>query len=48
MTDIKELSLKDLMQMQQDMEDLQKDLDMLMEFIEVDELRTILKIENDG
>ena len=48
MKDTKELSLKDLMQMQQDMEDLQKDLDMLMEFIEVDELRTILKIENDG
>ena len=48
MKDTKHLSFKDLMQMSQDMEELDKDLGMFVEFMGTDELRTILKEEKDG
>jgi hypothetical protein len=41
----RELTLKDLMQISQDVEELQKDLNMLIKSMDVDELRTVLKIE---
>ena len=43
----KELTLKDLMQISHDMEELQKDLNMLIKSMDVDELRTVLKIEKE-
>ena len=39
--------MQDLMQMSHDIEQLQRDLGMFMEFMEADEIRTILKIERD-
>lgn len=39
----KELTFQDLMQMFHDMKEMQKDFDMLTEFITVEELKTILK-----
>ncbi len=44
----KELTLKDLMQISHDMEELQKDLNMLIKSMDVDELRTVLKIEKES
>jgi len=43
----KELTLKDLMQISHDTEELQKDLNMLIKSMDVDELRKILKIEKE-
>jgi hypothetical protein len=47
MKDRKELTLQNLMQMSHDMKDLEKDLDMIKEFMSADEIRTILKIAKD-
>lgn len=43
----KELTLRDLMQMAHDLEDFQKDFDMVMEFMSPEEIRTFLKKELD-
>ena len=43
----KELTLKDLMQISHDTEELQKDLNMFMDSMDIDELRTVLKIEKE-
>jgi hypothetical protein len=43
MEDTKELTLQDLMQMLHDIKEMQRDFDMITEFITVDELKTILK-----
>jgi len=45
MADKKELTLQDLMQMFHDMKEMERDFDMITEFITVDELKTILKEE---
>ena len=47
MEHMKELTLKDLMQISHDTEELQKDLNMLIKSMDVDELRTVLKIEKE-
>ena len=47
MKDRKEFTLQDLMQMSHDMRELQKDFDMISEFVDADEIRTILKIVKD-
>jgi len=47
MKDRKELTLQDLMQMSHDMKDLEKELDMIKEFMSDDEIKTILKITKD-
>jgi len=41
----KELNLKDLMQMEHDMEEFQKDFDMVVEFIGIDGIKTSIKKE---
>jgi len=43
MKHVKELTLQELMQMSHDMEELQKDFDMFMEFMDADEIKTILR-----
>jgi hypothetical protein len=43
----KEFTLRDLMQMSHDMRELQKDFDMISEFVDADNIRTILKIAKD-
>ena len=43
----RELTLKDLMQISPDAEELQKDLNMIIESMDIDELRTFLKIEKE-
>jgi len=43
----KELTLKDLMQISHDAEEVHKDLNMLIKSMDVDELRTVLKIEKE-
>jgi hypothetical protein len=43
----KELTLQDLMQMSHDMIEVQKDFDMISEFVDADKIRTILKIVKD-
>ena len=43
----KELTLQDLMQLSHDIKEIQKDFDMIMEFMEDDEIKTILKEENN-
>ena len=43
----KEFTLRDLMQMSHDMRELQKDFDMISEFVDADKIRTILKIAKD-
>lgn len=45
MKDIKDFSLKELMQMSHDIKEMQKDIDMLIKFMGVDEIKTILKID---
>ena len=47
MEHMKELTLKDLMQISHDMEELQKDFNMFMDSMDVDEMRTVLKIEKE-
>ncbi len=47
MKDKKDLTLQNLMQMSHDMKDLEKDLDMIKEFMSADEIRTILKIAKE-
>ena len=47
MKDANSLSLNDLMRISHDIEDLQKNLGMFKDFIEVEELRSIYKIEED-
>ena len=47
MEHMKELTLKDLMQIPHDMEELQKDFNMFMESMNADDLRTVLKIEKE-
>ena len=39
----KELTLRDLMQMSHDMEEFQKDFEMITEFIGIEEVKTSLK-----
>jgi len=39
----KELTLKDLMQMEHDIEEFQKDFDMAVEFVGLDEIKTSIK-----
>jgi hypothetical protein len=39
----KELTLRDLMQMSHDMEEFQKDFDMITEFMGIEEVKTSLK-----
>lgn len=43
MVDKTELTFKDLMQMFHDMKEMERDFDMITEFITIDELKTILK-----
>lgn len=47
MKHLNELSLQELMQMSHDIKELQKQIDMLVEFMGADEVRTILKKKND-
>ena len=42
MKNINELSLKELMQMSHDIKEMQKDIDMLIKFMGIDEIKTIL------
>ena len=41
------LTLKDLIQISHDAEEVQKDLNMLIKSMDVDELKTVLKIEKE-
>ena len=43
----KELSMKDLMQTPQDMEELRNDINMLMKHMEADDIKTFLRIEKE-
>ena len=47
MKHLNELSLQELMQMSHDIKEMQKHIDMLVEFMGADEVRTILKKKND-
>jgi hypothetical protein len=40
----KELTLQNLMQMSHDMMEIQEEFDMILQFVDADEIRTILKI----
>lgn len=44
---MKELTMKDLMQTPNDMEELQNDINMLMKHMEVDDFKTFLRIEKE-
>ena len=43
MEHLKELTLRDLMKLSHDMKEMQKDFDMIEEFMGADEIKTILK-----
>jgi len=47
MKHLNELSLQELMQMSHDITEMQKNIDMLVKFMGVDEVRTILKKKNE-
>lgn len=47
MEQLKDLTMKDLMQAHHDMGELEKDINMLMKFMDVEDLHTFLKIEKE-